>query len=82
MATFLKLSLSIFKWDKMLYLSMEYSSMVSLAAFSPGDLGSNLGWLAVSDSNVKLIFMNNTRVWYSSKYCNPAMGDTLEGGDE
>ena len=63
----------------MLYLSMEYSSMVSLAAFSPGDLGSNL---AVSDSNVKLSFMNNTRVWYSSKYCNPAMGDTLEGGDE
>ena len=56
--------------------------MVSTAAFGPGDPSSNPGWFAVLNSNKNLGVMNNTRVWYSSKYCNPAMGDTLEGGDE
>ena len=27
-------------------------------------------------------FTNNASVWYFSKYCNPAMGDTLVGGDK
>ena len=61
---------------------MECSSMVSIATFGPGDPGSNPGWFAVMNSNQKLSFMNNTSVWYSSKYCNPAMGDTLVGGDK
>ena len=26
--------------------------------------------------------MNNTSVWYSSKYCNPVIGDKLAGGDK
>ena len=56
--------------------------MVSIAAFGPGDLVSNPGWCPVSNSNKKLSFTISTRVWYSSKYCNPAMGDTLVGGDK
>ena len=31
--------------------SMECGSMVSIAPFGPGDLGSNPGWFAVSNSN-------------------------------
>ena len=31
--------------------SMECSSIVSIAAFGPGDLGSNPGWFTVSNSN-------------------------------
>ena len=35
---------------------LECSSMVSVAAFSPGDPGSNPGWLAVLNSNQKLSY--------------------------
>ena len=34
--------------------SMECSSKVSVAAFGPGDPGSNPGWFAVSNSNKKI----------------------------
>ena len=56
--------------------------MVSVATFGPGDQGSNPGQFDVSNSNKKLSFTNNTGFWYSSKYCNPAIWDTLVGGDE
>ena len=59
---------------------MEHSSVVSLAAFGPRDLGSNPGWFSVSNSNQKFSVMNNASVWYYSKYCNTAMVDTLVGG--
>ena len=36
--------------------SMESSSMFRVSAFGPGDLGSNPGWFAVSNSNWKLSF--------------------------
>ena len=36
--------------------TMERSSMVSIAAFGPGDPGSNPGWFAASNSNGKLSF--------------------------
>ena len=55
--------------------------MVSIATFGPGDPVSNPGWFAALNSNVKLSFMNNTSVWYLSKYYNHAMGDTLAGGE-
>ena len=35
---------------------MECSSMASIAAFGPGDPGSDPGWFAVSNSNQKLGF--------------------------
>ena len=56
--------------------------MVSIAAFGPGHQGSNPGWFAVSNSNRKLSFTNNTTVWYSSKNFNPVMVGTLVGGDK
>ena len=56
--------------------------MVSVATFGPGDPGSNPSCLAVLNLNQKLSFTNNTRVWYSSKYSNPEMEDTLVGGDK
>ena len=62
--------------------SMECSSMVSVAAFGQGDLGTNPSWFTVSNSNQKLSFTNNTSVWYSSIYCNPAKMDTLVGVDK
>ena len=43
-------------------LSMECSSMISVAVFGPGDQVSNSGWFAVSNSNRKLSFTNNTSV--------------------
>ena len=48
---------------------MECSLIVSIAAFGPGDPGSNPGWFAVSTSK-KLSVTN-------SKYHNPAMGGIL-----
>ena len=36
--------------------SIECSSIVSIAAFGPGDPGSNPGWFAVLNSNRKLSF--------------------------
>ena len=51
--------------------------MVSVAAFGPRDPGSNPCWFPVSNSNQKLSFTSNKSV-----YCNPAMGDTLVGGDK
>ena len=42
--------------------SMECSSMVSIAAVGHEDLGSNLGWVAVSNSNKKLSVTNNTNM--------------------
>ena len=50
--------------------------MVSLATFGPGEPVLNSSWFLVSNSNQKL------RVWYSSRYCYPAMGDSLVGGDK
>ena len=49
----------------------------STAAFGARDPDSNPGWFAVSNSNRKLSVTNNTSMCYSSKYCKPAMGDTL-----
>ena len=37
-----------------------------VAAFCPGDPGSNPGWFAVSNSNQKLSFTKNTSVWIVS----------------
>ena len=54
--------------------------MVRVAAFCPRNPGSNPGQFIVLNSNKKLSATNNTSVWYSSKYCNSAMGDTLVGG--
>ena len=65
-----------FKFAKVL--SMECSSMFSVAAFGPRDLGSNPDWFAVLNSNRKLSVTSNKRVWYSSKYCNPIMGTPLQ----
>ena len=48
-------------------MSMECSSIVSIAPFGPGDPGSNPGWFAVSSSDQKLSFTNNTSMWYSSE---------------
>ena len=56
--------------------------MASVATFGPGDPVTNPGWFAVSNSNRNMSFTNNTSMWCSSKYCNPAMGDTLVGGDK
>ena len=56
--------------------------MVSIAAFGPGDPDSNPGWFAVSNSDQKLSFTNNTSVWYSRKYSNPVMQGTLVCGDK
>ena len=39
--------------QKVFYFSMEYSSMVSKAAFRPRDPGSNPGCFTVSNSNQK-----------------------------
>ena len=36
--------------------SMDCSSLVSVAIFSPGDPGSNPGWFAVWNSNPKIEF--------------------------
>ena len=36
---------------KSMHMSMECCSIVIIAAFGPGDLGSNPGWFAVSNSN-------------------------------
>ena len=52
---------------KWIALSMECSSMVSVAAFGPRDPGSNPGWFAVSNSNLKLSFVNNTRQTFGFK---------------
>ena len=44
-------------WDRpkgVLLLSWSVCSMVSIATFGPGDLGSNPSWFAVSNSNQKL----------------------------
>ena len=56
--------------------------MVSIAALGSGDQGSNPNYLAVSNLNKKLSSTNNTNMCYSSKYCKPAMGDILVGGDK
>ena len=56
--------------------------MVSIAAFDPGNSVANPGWFAVINSKKKLSFKNSTSMWYSNKYCYPAMGDTLVGGDK
>ena len=56
--------------------------MANVAPFVPRDRGSNPSWFAVSNSNQKLSFTNNTRMWYSSKFFNLVMGGTLEGGDK
>ena len=54
--------------------------MVGIAAFAPGDTGSNPSWFAVSKNSV---FMNNkSNVWYFSNYCNPGMGGILVGGNK
>ena len=47
---------------------MKCSSMVCIAAFGPGDPGSNPGWFSVLNSNRKLSYkyMNNTRLVYCS----------------
>ena len=60
---------------------MECSSMISVAAFGPGNPSSNLSWFAVYNSNQKLILSNNTGVWSSRKYCYPAIWENLVGGD-
>ena len=61
---------------------MECISIDSVAAFGPGDSGSNPELFAVLNSNKKLSLMNNTLMWYYSKYCNPAMEYTLVEGDK
>ena len=63
-------------------LSVECNSMVSIAAFNPGDPGSNPGLFAVLNSNQKLTFKKNTSMWFSSRYCNPVTVGTLVGGDK
>ena len=62
-------------------LSIKCSSMVSLAAFCPGDPGSNSCSFAVSNSNQKLSFHENYKPVVIYKV-HPAMGDTLVGGDK
>ena len=47
--------------------------MISVAAFGPGDQGSNPGVLAVSNLILKFIDTNNTNVWYSRKYWDLAL---------
>ena len=44
-----------------LFKSLECSSMVSLAAFSPGDQGSNPSWFSVSNLNQKIEFPGLTQ---------------------
>ena len=56
--------------------------MVSVAAFGPGDPGSNWGWFAVSNSNSNRVFTNNISFLYSSKYCDSVLGGNLVGGDK
>ena len=58
-------------------MSMECSSMVSVANFNQGFPGSNPGWLTVSNPNKKLSVMKNKSNLYSSKYCKPVMGGIL-----
>ena len=64
------------------FILVNGSSMVSIAAFGPCDRGSNPSWFALSNSNQKLSFTNITSMWFSSRYCNPAMGDTLVDVDQ
>ena len=54
---------------------MECCSMVSVAAFGPGDHGSNPGWFAVLNSNLKLSLH---KYKHSRKYHNPAMGASFK----
>ena len=62
---------------------MECSSMVSIAAYGPRDLGSNPGWFAVSNSSQKLSFI--TRIIQAYDRAVPivitATVSSLEGGD-
>ena len=63
-------------------MSMDCSSMASIATYNPGDPGLSPTWFAISNSNRKLSVKNKTSMWYSSKQCNPARGETLIDGDK
>ena len=56
--------------------------MVSVAHSGPGDPGFKSRLVRCHEFKSKIEFHENTIVWYSSKYCNPAMGDTFLGGDK
>ena len=55
--------------------------MVSIAAFGPGDPGSNPGWFAVSNANKKLSFYKYHHI-YSRQHRNPAIRGILVGIDK
>ena len=63
-------------------MSMECSSMVSIATLGPGDPGSNPAGSLSLNPIEKWVFTNNTSVWFSSKIGSPVLGGTLVGGDK